>query len=357
MATILKFAGAAGIDVSFYLDDTLLRAATRRGAWTDLRVFGQLLQLAGFFLHREKSVYEPTQVITYLGFVIDSRVMTIRLPEKKEAKIRAAITQALHDAENNVPWEIRRAAQLIGWLLAALPACRYGQGHFRSLENAKKWALFDNDFNYDAEDVLWSTQQQEDLQWWLQQPSPISRCFEVKPYTADFTTDASLEGWGVVFEEEHYYGPWETQDTPIDQLELMTVLIALQVLPIVNQNANLRVFCDNTVAIAYINHMGGKVKRLDDIARQIWHLLEESNAFLTAVYVPSAKNVADQFTRGLVNSKRFFDLEVQLNPTVFRDHVLTKGPFSPEMDWFASCYNAQLPRFCAWQEGLNAKTL
>jgi hypothetical protein len=29
-----------------------------------------------------------------------------------------------------------------------------------------------------------------------------------------------------------------------------------------------------------------------------------------------------------------------------------KGPFVPQIDWFASCDTTQLPRFCAWQEGM-----
>jgi hypothetical protein len=98
--------------------------------------------------------------------------------------------------------------------------------------------------------------------------------------------------------------------------------------------------------------MGGNVRRLDTIAREIWDLLEEHEAFLTAVYVPSADNIADQFTRGVVSKKRFFDLEVQLNPEIFQTCVAHQGPFQPEIDWFASAYNTQLPRFCAWQEGV-----
>jgi hypothetical protein len=118
------------------------------------------------------------------------------------------------------------------------------------------------------------------------------------------------------------------------------------------------VFCDNTVAIAYVNHMGGNVGRLHFIARQIWDLLEQHDAFLTAVYVPSEANIADQYTRGFApTTKRFFDLEVQLNPTVFREMIQNAGPFQPRFDWFASCFNTQLPRFCAWQEGLEGAEL
>ncbi len=164
--------------------------------------------------------------------------------------------------------------------------------------------------------------------------------------------DASLEGWGVVYKEQSFGGPWDDTYTSIDELELATILVALEILPVLTRSANLRVFCDNTVAIAYVNHMGGKVSRLNVIARRIWDLLERHDAFLTATYVPSAQNVADPLTRGFTaKTRRFFDLEVQLNPNVFKTHIVNHGPFSPVFDWFASCHNKQLPRFCAWQEG------
>jgi hypothetical protein len=141
MAMLVRFARAAGIDVSFYLDDTLLRAPSWGLAWRDLRVFGQLLQLAGFLLHADKSVYKPTQVIKYLGFIIDSRSMTLQLPNDKMQKITRALQQALNDATAQVPWTVRQAAQLVGWLLAALPATRYGQGHLRALWRTQRSGL------------------------------------------------------------------------------------------------------------------------------------------------------------------------------------------------------------------------
>jgi hypothetical protein len=188
MATLIRFARAAGIDVSFYLDDTLLRGPSYSVAWRDLRVLGQLFELAGFLLHRTKSVDEPTQEIKYLGFFINSVTMTIRLPSEKEAKIRKVLRQALTDAEKKIPWTVRRAAQLIGWLLAAIPATRYGQGHFRALENAKKWALADSDNDYDAEGVIWRPAQMQELRWWLSLPAPWSRSFRTQAFTDEFTS-------------------------------------------------------------------------------------------------------------------------------------------------------------------------
>ncbi len=188
MGALIQVARAGGIDVSFYLDDTLLRGPTYDIAWRDLRAVGELFQLAGFLLHKTKSVDEPTQVITYLGFVICSRTMTVSLPTEKEQQIRRALTQALLDADAGTPWTVRAAAQLIGWLLAAIPAVKYGQGHFQSLENVKKWALIDSDDDYDAQTVVWGREQTTDLQWWLKLPSPISRNFQKQPYSNEFTS-------------------------------------------------------------------------------------------------------------------------------------------------------------------------
>ena len=84
MAALVQFARSAGIQVSFYIDDTLIRAASYNQAWIDIRAFGKLLQQSGFFLHDKKSVIKPMQEITYLGFIINSRTMTICLPEAKE---------------------------------------------------------------------------------------------------------------------------------------------------------------------------------------------------------------------------------------------------------------------------------
>ncbi len=196
MATLIRFARASGIDVSFYLDDTLLRGPSYAVAWRDLRVLGQLFELAGFLLHRTKSVQEPTQEIKYLGFFINSVSMTIRLPTDKEDKIRRTLRQALHDATQGTAWTVRRAAQLIGWLLAAIPATKYGQGHFRALENTKKWALADCNQDYDAEGVIWSHAQKLELQWWLRLPTPWARSFQTQPITDEFTSKCpEIKDW------------------------------------------------------------------------------------------------------------------------------------------------------------------
>jgi hypothetical protein len=134
----------------------------------------------------------------------------------------------------------------------------------------------------------------------------------------------------------------------------------LEALPIVNPGARIRLNCDNTTAVAYVNNMGGRIKRLDRVATRIWELLERGQAYMTAVYVPTDENPADALTRGVTSRKRMLDTEVQINPRIIRE-IVHSGPFLPQIDWFASDVNAQFPRFYVWQpqtrtaaEGVNA---
>jgi len=48
-----------------------------------------LLELLGFLVNREKSQFVPTREIQYLGFLIDSRGMKIRLTEEKVTQMMA----------------------------------------------------------------------------------------------------------------------------------------------------------------------------------------------------------------------------------------------------------------------------
>ena len=43
-----------------------------------------MLQSLGFTIHLDKSVLKPTQNLMYLGFIINSKDMTLKLTEEKK---------------------------------------------------------------------------------------------------------------------------------------------------------------------------------------------------------------------------------------------------------------------------------
>ncbi len=175
-----------------------------------------------------------------------------------------------------------------------------------------------------------------------------------------FITDASLQGWGAIWNGQEIFGPWESEtESRIDELELLAILFAVQCWPCsVESGATAQLWCDNQVAVSYIRNMGGRVERLDKIAREIWLELEARDVFMLASYINPKENPADELMRGVSNKKQLLDCEVQLNPAVF-EWLLSQGPFSPQVDWFALQVNAQLLRFFAWKpeptaEGIDA---
>jgi hypothetical protein len=348
MMALVQLARSWGISVSVYLDDSLTRAASFDRALKDHEAFGNLLQMAGFLLHRNKSVQRPVQRIEHLGFVIDSRTMCLEVPEEKERRIREAVKGLMKDVILRKKVSIRKVARVIGLLVSIFPAVRFGRAHYRVLEREKLRAL-NGSFDFNRK-CRWPKTVLCDLRWWRNSPQGWKCSFETPVPTSTLITDASLEGWGVIWDGEELYGPWDSvNEERIDELELLAILYAVQCWPIqVESGATIQLWCDNQVAVAYIRNMGGRVERLNRIASDIWAELESRNVFMVASYINTKENPADALTRGVSNKKQLLDCEVQLNPEVFGS-LCGQGPFDPEIDWFASRVNAQLPRFFSWK--------
>ena len=71
-----------------YIDDSLLQGATVENCSLNVNDTACLLDSLGFTVHPEKSVFKPSQSITFLGFILNSLSMTIRLTEEKASKIK-----------------------------------------------------------------------------------------------------------------------------------------------------------------------------------------------------------------------------------------------------------------------------
>ena len=66
-----------------YIDDSLLQSDTRETCVENLRDTVQLMDDLGLTVHPEKSVIVPTQCIEFVGFIINSVDMTVRLSPHK----------------------------------------------------------------------------------------------------------------------------------------------------------------------------------------------------------------------------------------------------------------------------------
>ena len=116
-----------------YFDDSLIRGKTRELCEEAVARSAELFDSLGFTIHPRKSVFAPTQIIEFLGFVLDSRSMTVSLTYAKSAKLK----QRCIDILQTDMVSIQFLAEFIGHLVAALPGVLFGTIFIKRLEILK----------------------------------------------------------------------------------------------------------------------------------------------------------------------------------------------------------------------------
>ena len=160
------------------------------------------------------------------------------------------------------------------------------------------------------------------------------------------TTDASLAGWGAVFQEIKTGGRWSELEKQlhINTLELKAVLFGLKSFCSNLKDCPLRVRIDNSTAVCYINNMGGTVSTACNlISKEIWSWCIAKGIWLSAAHLPGSKNVlADQASRQFNDTT-----EWMLDKSVFCK--LTEIWGEPQLDIFASRLNTQCKNYISWK--------
>ncbi|CAB4012760.1 Hypothetical predicted protein [Paramuricea clavata] len=121
-----------------HIDDSLLLGYDHEACKNNIVDSTNLFQQLWFVIHPEKSVLHPVQAIQFLGFVINSLAMTVRLIPRKITKGKSFFNNLLNKHKPT----IREVARVIGPLISSLPAAvQFGPLHYRNLERDKISAL------------------------------------------------------------------------------------------------------------------------------------------------------------------------------------------------------------------------
>ena len=80
MMTLLR---SWGIRIIIYIDDMLILANSKKEASQHLEVLVFLLEALGFIINQEKSLLSPVQEIEFLGLMVDSLAIQLKLPGEK----------------------------------------------------------------------------------------------------------------------------------------------------------------------------------------------------------------------------------------------------------------------------------
>ena len=336
---VAAFLRKKGIRVLIYLDDFLLLAQTKEEATRNTQMLVTLLQSLGFTVNLKKSSLTPTQMITFLGFSIDSRSMMIVLPVTKVQKILECCQKLT--ASQNVT--LRSVASLIGLLESCRPAIWRTPLHFRHLQMDLIRGLQMNRECYDSQITL-SQGAQKELDWWLENtPSVNGSPVHLPPRDLLITTDASMKGWGAVHQSFKTNGKWSEQESlqHINYLELKAAFLALKSFLKGRSHLTVSLRLDNTTAIAYINNKGGtRSPQLLTLALELWDWCQARDIFVIATHVPGRDNVSAD-----MESRVFKDMsEWKLNPTIIQPFLQ-----NCQTDLFASRLSTQLKNYISWR--------
>ena len=109
---VLAFLRKMGMRLVIYIDDIIILNQSCMALLQDRDMVVILLQCLGFVINWTKSQLEPTQSLEYLGFPVNSVLMTLALPEQKVE----------NSVLNGQSLSIRQISELVGMLTASVQA-------------------------------------------------------------------------------------------------------------------------------------------------------------------------------------------------------------------------------------------
>ena len=334
-----------GHTITSFVDDLLLLEDTPAELVTSIRHSIDLLQNLGYTINARKSELVPTTRICYLGFWLDSIEMSIAMTEEKALKLKDLGLKIL----NLRHVEIRSFASLVGQMIAALPAVKFGAVHVKTLEISKNKALMSNnrDFSCFMDVSDWDA---VDIRWWCDHIVGAKRLLTPLPITKTIFSDASTEGYGFFDQDENRRvgGRWSEAEKShhINWLEIVAAHIALRACCADLHDCHIKLFLDSQVAIACIRNSGStKSLPCQAATRKLILFCEAHNLDISLQYIKSEDNKqADTASRVFKNP----DTEWSLDIKVF-NKLLSIFQVTPDIDMFASRLNNKVEKFCSWE--------
>lgn len=327
-----------------YIDDSLLQGDSHEQCMTNIKDTMTLMDSLGLTIHPDKSIIVPTQSIEFVGFLLNSVDMSVRLAPRKVINLIEQASRILKAQQVS----IRDFSKLIGTMVAAEPGVKYAALYYKTLELDRDRALNLNARNFDA-NMRISRESKLCIEWWIRNLDHASRPISLGPMDRRIETDSSRFGYGGhdVTHDLEFSGTWTDEDKEfhINYLELKAAFLCLKFFCKNVTNEHIYLFIDNTVALKYITKMGGRKPVLNELAKQIWHWCEDRNIWISAFHIPGRLNIrADKLSR--MKKKCNDDMEWALAQSMYDKIVLKMG--RSDIDLFASKQNRKSQLFISY---------
>jgi hypothetical protein len=341
VAPIAALARLQGVHNYPYLDDILIRNASKEKVLSDRDIMLRMLKQAGFIINLKKSQLTPAQDRVFLGARFRTQLACVQLPVERQHSLVVLLSQF----QVGTPLSARTFLRLLGLMASMIPMVFMARLHMRPIQLYlySQW----RSQTKDLEEMIPVNQTlMKDLEFW-RDPQNLFKGVTLNRQDpqATITTDAATsQGWGGQFGDMAVQGTWNSQMSRwhINALELQAVIFTLQHFRVYLQNQTVLVKSDNSTVVAYIKNQGGtKSPTLCRLTFQLLTWCTSQGISLKAQFIPGVENIqADRLSRQLASP-----LEWSLKQSIVQTVFAFMG--RPNIDLFASQENHQLPVYCS----------
>ena len=279
-----------------YLDD-LGGADTPRWAEHAFMVLEHVLQEIGFTESPEKAV-APVEVVTFLGIQFNTRDMTLTLTKDRLHELMKLLDEWITKKRAS----LRDLQSLLGKLSFAANTVRAGRIFVLRLIKAIS-SYPKNKNRADIPPFVLG-----DIKWWKYYMARFDGVSLIPDYAwkspkSTFATDACLTGCGgysgtCCFRTEFPEFIKDDVNTYINELETLTIILAVKLWREDIRNHNVLIYCDNQVSVDIINTGKAKNSFAQECLRELCYVTATENAVVKVVFREGVRNEkADKLSR------------------------------------------------------------
>lgn len=328
-----------GKNILMYLDDGLGSHPDENLCTAMSAQVKQDLILSGFVPKSEKSTWKPIRQLTFLGYVINTDLEILSIPEKRLAKLSATIDEIGLLITQHSRIHVKKIASLVGQIISmsyVIGNVAHIMTKYLSIDilSADTWNSF----------ITLSDDSIEQISFWKNNLSDIN----VRKFTTDVScntivySDASSTGYGGYIVENPAniaHGMWSDSEKLLSSTwrELTAVKKVLFSISDYVKGKGIKWFTDNQNVVNIISK-GSMKCHLQDIALDIYKQCLHYNLSLHVEWIPRTENERADFISRIVD---FDDWGISEDLFLYMDSLW--GPH--EIDWFANDDNHKLPVF------------
>ena len=346
MRVLIRHWRGKGIKAVVYIDDGIVAVEGKDKAHKVSLMVQDDLKNAGFITHMEKSRWDPTRTIVWLGFEINLEQGKIIIPQRKIDALQSQLQLAILQSSLPAKTLASITGKIIAMSLALGPIARFmTRGLYSALNAMNSW----------CQRVQITPEALTELQFWL---------YNIHKYNGQniwhspaavrlVYSDASSTGYGgytVQHGPQVAHGLWSKEEALQSSTwrELCGVHRVLESLAVKLKGERLRWFSDNQNVVRILL-TGSRQPPLHAIALNIFTLCLSHQIHLEPEWIPRGENEQADFISRILD----FD-DWMLDPVMFAELDHEWGPHT--IDRFADMHNAQLDRFNSryWNPGSEA---